>query len=137
MIRKATPEDLPRCLNMGAAFHAYSPYRDILFDPAAFETFLLNLMEKGALLVSDTGMIAGVLSPLYFNPAYSLGAELLWWAPEGGGRELREAFEDWAEEQGAHAVQFSALADDQAERVAAIYAKAGYRPVETGYLKEL
>jgi hypothetical protein len=82
-------------------------------------------------------MVGGVLSPLYFNPAKVVAAELFWWAPDGGGRELREAFEAWARQAGAFAVQFSGLADAQAERVAALYRRAGYRPVETGYLKEL
>jgi hypothetical protein len=135
VIRRATHEDVVRIVEFGAAFHAYSPYKDIEFDAGAFGAFCGRMIEAGVILLSDTGMIAGLLNPLYFNPAVVMAAELLWWAPEGGGRELREAFEAWAAEAGAQGVQFSSLVDDRAERVRLNFERAGYAPIETAFLK--
>ena len=136
-VRRAGAEDLDRCVELGAAFHAYSPHRSIPLDAVALREFLAGLSEHGALFVSSAGMIGGVLSPLYFNPTYVVAAELFWWAPEGGGRELREAFEAWAAAEGATAVQFCRLDDEHAPRLDALYRRAGYRAIETSYLKEI
>lgn len=136
MIRRAGLADVPLIVEMGAAFHAYSPWRDVSFDPNATAAFVAGLVERGVVFLSEAGMIGGILSPSFFNPAHLVAVELFWWA-SGGGGALREAFEAWAREQGAHGVQFSALGDQNSERMAGMFARAGYRPVETGYFKGL
>lgn len=134
MIRTATAGDIPEVTRLAAEFHAYSPYRDYPFDPDAFSAFAGRLIEGGIIFLSDDGFIAGLLNPLFFNPSVVMGAELMWFARKEG-RALREAFEAWAREQGAVGVQFSGLADDQAEAIRRNYERAGYQPVETAYLK--
>ena len=136
MIRRAGPEDIPAIVNMGRDFHAYSPWSAVPFDDEATEDFAAKMIDGGVILMSDTGMIGGVLSPLYFNPAHVVAVELFWWATAGGGA-LREAFEEWAKDGGAHAVQFSALGNTHSEAMGRMFARHGYRPVETGYLKDL
>lgn len=137
MIRRASTEDIPQIVAWGKDFHAYGPWRHVPFDAEALTAFIAGVIEKGVVFLSDTGMIGGVLSPVYFNPAYVLAVEFFWWAPKGGGTPLREAFEAWAKEEGAHEVQFAALADDNRERVERIYARAGYSPREIAFSKRL
>jgi hypothetical protein len=134
VIWRATADDLDRVVELGAAFHAYSPYRDIPFDPEGFRGSASRLIEAGAIFLSEDGMLGGLLVPLYFNPAVIMGAELFWWAGKTG-RGLREAFEAWAKEAGAHGVQFSGLTDQRAETIHKVFARAGYQPAETAFFK--
>lgn len=136
MIRKATHDDLDTVVSMGADFHAYSPWSAIPFDRDSTKDFCGRLVDGGVILISDHGMIGGLVNPLYFNPAYLIGCELFWWA-KSGGKDLMTAFEDWGMEQGVSAFQFSALGDDKSERMALLFDRAGYRKVETGYFKEV
>lgn len=134
MIRLADAGDLDRIVELGAAFHAYCPYREIPLDPEGFREFAAKLIKGGAIFLSEDGMIGGCLVPLYFNPSVVMGAELFWWAGKTG-KPLREAFEDWAREQGAQGVQFSGLCDQRAETIHKVFRRAGYEPAETAFFK--
>lgn len=134
MIREATAADLPRIRELGAAFHAYSPYRDFPLDLDAFERFAEGMIEAGVVLLSDDGMLGGALTPLYFNPAILMGAELFWWAGKTG-RQLREAFEAWARERGAAGVMFSGLSDEREPTIRKVFQRAGYQPGELAFFK--
>jgi hypothetical protein len=136
MIRKATHDDLDRIADLGADFHAFSPWREIPFDRDSTKAFCARLVEGGVILLSDHGMIGGMLNPLYFNPAHIVAVELFWWASKDG-LALMRAFEDWGAEQGVVGYQFSALGDAQSERMDTLFQRAGYRKVETGYYKDL
>lgn len=128
----ATEADLPRILEFARAFHGYSPWSRFPMDDAATEAYARNVMASGVIFVTDRGMIGGVLMPIPFAPQVVLAVELFWW----GDGALKADFEAWAKERGATAVQFSALADDRSEAMARLFARNGYRPAETGYLKE-
>lgn len=136
MIRKATHDDVSMVVDMGSAFHDYSTWRSVPFDRDATSAFVSNLIENGVVFVSDTGMIGGLMNPLYFNPSFSVACELFWWA-KSGGRKLMKAFEEWAEENEAKGIQFSSLGDEQSERMAVLFDRAGYSKVETGWFKEI
>lgn len=136
MIIKATQDDVATVVRFGADFHAYSPWKSIPFDPDATAQFVSRLIDNGVVFISETGMIGGLLNPLYFNPSHVVAIELFWWA-SSGGRELMQAFEQWAIESGASSLQFSALGDHQSERMAQLFDRAGYRKVETGYYREV
>ena len=73
MIRKATHDDLDRIADMGRDFHAFSPWREIPFDRNSTKDFCARLIDGGVILISDQGMIGGLVNPLYFNPDYSVG----------------------------------------------------------------
>lgn len=133
-VRVATSEDVSAIVDMGREFHAYSPWRDVEFDADAVSVFVERLIDGGVIFISETGMIGGVINPLYFNPAHSVAAELFWWA-KSGGRELMARFEEWAVEQGASGIQFSALGDSQSDRMDRLFIRAGYSKVETGYYR--
>lgn len=136
MIRKATHDDVSMVVDMGSEFHDYSPWRSVPFDRDATSAFVVNLIDHGVVFVSDGGMIGGLMNPLYFNPAFAVGCELFWWA-KFDGRKLMKAFEEWAQENGARGVQFSSLGDEQSERMAVLFDRAGYSKVETGWFKEI
>lgn len=134
MIRKATHDDVGRIVAMGREFHAYSPWRDIEFDEEALSQFIAKMIDVGVVFLSDDGMIGGVMNPLYFNPKHHVAAELFWWA-KSGGRKLMARFEEWAVENGASGIQFSALGDNRSERMHRLFIRAGYSKVETGYYR--
>ncbi len=129
----ATEADIPRILEYAKAFHDYSPWSVYPMDGAATEAYARGIMAAGVILLSDTGMIGGLLSPVPFAPSLVVAVELFWW----GDGHLKKEFEAWARERGATAVQFSALADDRSDMMARLFRRDGYRPVETGYLKDL
>jgi len=136
LIRRATLDDLQTAVTFAKSFHAESVHNDIPVDDEALALFMGNLIEVGAVFLSDHGIIGGVMSPVYFNPAYVFAAELFWWAPQDG-RALREAFEAWGVEQGAVKIQFSGQVNDRQSTVEKLFRRAGYIPVETGYLKRV
>lgn len=129
----ATEADLPRILEFAKAFHAYSPWSVYPMDPEATETYARNVMTSGVILISDKGMLGGLVHQVPFAPSVKAGVELFWW----GDGHLKKEFEAWCREQGCNAVQFSALADDRSGVMERLFRRDGYRPVETGYLKDL
>ena len=135
MIRKATPDDLPRVIELGRAFQAYSPYRNLPFDDEAFGEFCAGVMEAGVIFLSEDGFLGGLLNPMYFNPSVIMAVELFWWAGSTG-RQLRQAFEEWAQENGAQGCQFTGLADEREPTIRKVFARAGYRACEVAFMKE-
>lgn len=129
----ATEADLPRLLEYAKAFHNYSPWARYPMDEEAAVNYARNIMVSGVILISDTGMIGGLLHAVPFAPSVVAAVELFWW----GDGKLKKDFEAWARERGATAIQFSALADDRSDLMARLFRRDGYRPVETGYLKDL
>lgn len=136
IIRKATHDDVDMVVDMGRDFHAYSPWSHIEFDREATKEFIGKVIEGGVVFLSDSGMIGGVLNPLYFNPSHVVAAELFWWA-KSGGIPLMRAFEEWAKENNARGLQFSGLGDAKSERMDRLFTRSGYRKVETGYFKDV
>lgn len=138
-IRKASEEDVEHILEMALKFFHASPYRGVDFDFDAVRNLIKVVMANGCVLCTDRGFIAGTLTPLYFAPTEVVATELAWWSegPEGEGSALRDAFEDWALEQGAGAVQMSTLNTPLAPSLARHLTDNGYAPVEVAYMKVL
>ncbi len=126
MIRRAGEGDIPRCVAMMRSFFAQTGRRGE-FQPDSAERMMRLLMENGILLVSDKGVIGGLLHPLW--PTGEIVAqEFFWW----GDAALLGTFEERARELGASAIHMTALEG----RVARHYARRGYRQLETVWLKE-
>lgn len=134
MIRRATQDDLPRILELGAEFLGLGPYAWVPLDIDAFAGFATNLIEHGAIFLAEDGMIGGCLYPFYFNPAVVMAAELFWYSPKHG-RALREALEGWAKEQGCVAITCSGLANEREATVRKLYARVGYQATEVAFVK--
>ena len=136
MIWQAKHSDIPALLEMGVQFHAYSPWSALPYDRDAVRGVLETAIDQGGVWMSESGMCGGVIHPLYFSPTKRIAAELFWWSPTGG-RELRQAFETWAKDHGASHIQCSALHDEHLPAVTRLYERAGYRPAEVSFVKEL
>lgn len=136
MIRTATHDDVPEIVRLGADFLAICPYSWVPLDAAAFAAFVGGLIDGGIILLSDDGMIGGLLTPFFFNPAYMIGAELFWFA-RSEGRELRAAFEAWAIDRGAACITCAGLANDREQAIRRIYTAAGYVPAEIAFVKRI
>lgn len=135
MIRRATLEDMPAILRLGAEFLAASPSRWIPLDEADFAETVTQMIDgPGAIFLSDDGFIGGILVPCYFNRAHVFAAELFWFARQEG-QALREAFEAWGRESGASAATASGLADDRERAVRRVFSRAGYETMEIGFMK--
>lgn len=133
-MRTATPDDLPRILKMGRKFHEASN-QFAPFSEAATARMLEGLIASpdGMVLISDGGMIGGVLSPAYCADAWVMAVELFWWSEDRRGLVLLKGFEDWAREMGANEVRMTTLTN--LERADKILRRRNYAPLEISYGK--
>lgn len=136
MIRPATVDDLPRLLEIGERFWSVSPWAAMGLerDDVAICAQLERSIEQGGCFVGEVGVIFGFLAPIWASPANMIAVELAWWGP-GEGRQLREAFEAWAQERGAVGVQMSTLGAAWDDDTAASLRAAGYHKAEQGWFK--
>ena len=138
-VREATPEDFPAILEMGRRFHEFSPWRDRPFSDDATLEMLHRITDsdEAVLFTNGTGILGGVVAPIYFGGG--VVAQELFWFADKGGRELLDAFEQWAEDKGASGALMISLAIDEKtdERMGKIYERRGYRLRERNYYKGL
>lgn len=148
MIRHATKDDIPACLELGRAFFDASGYsQETAYDPATTAATFTHLMESpdGVLLVAEVdseviGMAAALAYPHYFNAKSRAAQELFWWvdpSARGGtsGVRLLQGLEAWARDSGCITLSMICLTiDSPAERV---YQRTGYRASERTYIKRL
>lgn len=144
-VRKATRLDYAALVAFGRKFFATLPYPDVEFCEASAMRWLDLMSEVGVLLVAEVdgepvGMAGGIYSPFVFNDRLKVGAEIMWWVePEyrcnGVGVELLTMLEQCAAEAGCIRWSMMSIEDGSAERVAAMYHRAGYTPAERTYVK--
>ena len=143
MIRRATPDDTGRLIEMGQRFVAETEYAGmIVVRPERLAATIAGVLAHpdGVILVSDTeGGVSGMIAMLVYDHPYSgerMAFEVVWWVdPEarGGGVRLLKAAEQWARERGSIAMQMVA----PNEQVGALYRRLGYSPVETSFQRSL
>lgn len=149
-VREATVADLDAYVELLAHFHAASPMHGVAdYDPVGIRAFLAASLENSniALFVGELdGKIVGVTScllyPMYFNPGYEVAQELWWWlTPDargsGVGQAMFKRIEAWAKEKNARALFMIALEDERAAAMEKVYFRAGFRPLERTFIKEL
>lgn len=146
-IRRATVEDLPRCIEMGREFHREAMLAEIAFDESSALATLTHLIgEDGALFVAQhengalVGMAAALKFPHYINLSANVAQELFWWvdpAARGGsaGMRLLAAIENWARDAGCVMLTMICLPIDSPAQK--IYERVGYRPLERSFAKGL
>jgi hypothetical protein len=157
MIRKATPADKPRLIEMAVRFLLESPY-GALFDnqatPDAIGTLVDNVISLGVIIVAEVdrggglfgskpdpklvGMLAAVALPHPLT-GKTCAEEMAWWVePEhrGGllGPKMLRVFEEWATRNGANMVKMVAPAGST---VGTFYEHIGYQAVETAFIKRI
>ena len=150
IVRKATETDLPQYLVLAQAFHTASPmHGSIEFDVPGYSQFYLSSLQNdsvGIWLAEIEGQIVGICGavayPLYFNPAALVVQELWWWLTpasrgSGAGGQMFKQIEQWAKEKNAAALFMIALEDNRAKKMENLYIRAGFKPMERTFIKEV
>lgn len=133
-MREATRADLAKVTDLGARFHAMSGVKAPFHAPtfAAFASSLID-GDQGVILVTDGGMVGGMIAPPYTSPDWKMAVEVFWFADDGRGLALLRGFERWAEEKGADEVRMTTLSGLGAADM--ILRRKGYRRQETSYTR--
>ena len=121
-------------VELGAKFHAVSDDGGE-FCAATFTGFLKLLLAEGCIFVSERGMIGGYAWPSPWAKDFLIAMEAFWWAEDGQGRALADAYEAWAEAVGAGSTRMGYIEATQPDRVEKILIKRGYRTLETIMVK--
>lgn len=150
IVRKATETDLPQYLTLAQAFHTASPMHGAIeFDVPGYSQFYLSSLENdnvGIWLAEIDGAIVGICGaiayPLYFNPSALVVQELWWWLTpasrgSGAGGQMFKQIDQWAKEKNASALFMIALEDNRAKKMENLYLRAGFRPMERTFIKEV
>lgn len=140
MIRDATLEDIDRLMVMARKFFdatQYGNFTDYSEDVTRITIEQLINDDKAFLLVSDNGVIGGLVYPFYMSGQLT-GQELFWWCEEKGeGLELLNAAEERAKEMGAESFTMLSLHGLGHDRMDKIYTNAGYTRSEHSYIRGL
>ena len=121
----------------------------IPFDAEGYADFFLqavNNSDMGVWLAEENNEVIGIAGalfyPLYFSPTNKVVQELWWWLTpqargKGAGQAMYDTIETWAAEKNAVALFMIALADDRADKMAGLYSRKGFRPMEHSYMKKV
>jgi GNAT superfamily N-acetyltransferase len=150
IVRKAIEADLPQYVKLAQSFHMASPmHGSIDFDAQGYSKFYLASLKNdtvGIWLAEIDGEIVGICGalvyPLYFNPSALVVQELWWWLTpksrgSGAGGKMFKQIEDWAKEHNASALFMIALEDSRAKKMENLYIRAGFKPMERTFIKEV
>ena len=133
-------EDIPHLIRMVKDFAALYPFP---FEPdeLKIEAVIRRLMKDGIVIVSGggppIGFIMGGLSEFIYNTEI-VATELTWWVDPKYrntklGVNLFNAFEEWAQRQGATIIQMSSAGKDMKDW----YLRRGYVPSEASFYKRI
>lgn len=149
-VRKATIEDLPEYVVLAQEFHAASPmHGSIAFDPKGYADFFTGALQNpdmGIWLAETETELVGITGainyPLYFSPSSNVVQELWWWLTPsargtGAGAKMFDCIKSWAKEKSAAAMFMIALEDDRASKMEKLYRRAGFKPLERTFIKEV
>ncbi len=138
MIRDAAQGDIARIVEMGERMAAKAQLA-VGYDPESVALTLSHLIDSpdGILLVSDAGMIGGMVYPHPFNHGAKIGQEFFWYSESQDGPELLAAAEAKARALGASHWTMLAQETMRPEAVGKYYQRHGYAPLERSYIKEL
>jgi hypothetical protein len=139
LIRRANLGDIETFARRGHAFimEAKEMPDASLAECVEFAASFLSSDTCAAFLSEGDGIIAGLIAPLYYKPAYKMAVELFWRANDGTGLQLLRAFEGWALEAGVNDIRLSTLADTSDPLTAKLLKRRGYAPYEHHYVKDL
>jgi N-acetylglutamate synthase-like GNAT family acetyltransferase len=150
IVRKATETDLLEYIKLAQAFHTASPmHGSIGFDVPGYSQFYLSSLQNdtiGIWLAEIENKIVGICGalvyPLYFNPSALVVQELWWWlTPDsrgsGAGGQMFKQIEQWAKDKNASALFMIALEDSRAKKMESLYVRAGFKPMERTFIKEV
>jgi GNAT superfamily N-acetyltransferase len=150
LVRKALESDLSQYLILAQAFHAASPmHGSIGFDVPGYSQFYLSSLQNDSIGIwlaeiedEIVGICGALVYPLYFNPSALVVQELWWWLTpasrgSGAGGQMFKQIEQWAKDKEAAALFMIALEDNRAKKMENLYIRAGFKPMERTFIKEV
>jgi GNAT superfamily N-acetyltransferase len=137
-IRRATTEDWPALLEMGARAHEESPrFSRMLFSPRRCNALFSSVLSSptGATFLAERngavlGALVGLVSPHYMSDSL-VASEIFFYVHQEyrGGRTasvLIDAYTNWAESLGAVDIALGVSSGLDVDRVAAFYEHKGF-----------
>jgi GNAT superfamily N-acetyltransferase len=150
IVRKATETDLPKYIVLAESFHMASPMHGVIgFDAAGYSQFYLSSLKNDSVGIwlaeiddEIVGICGALVYPMYFNPSALVVQELWWWLTpksrgSGAGGKMFKQIEEWAKERNASALFMIALEDNRAKKMENLYVRAGFKPMERTFIKEV
>lgn len=136
-MREATHADIPAMVEMGRKF-ALKAAPHVGFDKASVEGLLANLIESedGMALVGNSSMFGAIIYPHPFNDAHRVAQELFWWSEGREGLALFSEAEKRLKDRCDSFVMIT-LETVNPDRMAALYQKRGFVPMERGFVKDM
>ena len=148
MIRDATQDDDDAIAIMYRQFMAFAPYANVLTaTDDEISATIRHFIAHAKVLVAEVdgnvvGMLWAVLAPVWYAPSHKAAVELAWWVDPAhrkgmSGIRLVQAFEKWAEDQGASMVSMSNLEVGDNGLVANMLNRFGYGMSEQTHTKRI
>lgn len=136
MIRRATPGDIPRLLEMGRRFADKAQVKHHVGWDADSVAQTLEAMILGGhpLFMGEAGAIGAIQTPHPFNHAHIHAQEVFWWSEGREGLALLKALEAHCDEH-CHSLIMITLEAVEPERTGRLYERLGYAPIEYSYVK--
>lgn len=143
-----TNELTPELIDAFDRAHKDSPFANIELDREAsiesIKQFDYHAHQgRRMLIVAEyEGRIVGLVAALTHPFFKDTGQEMIWWVEEGHrdskvGFELISFVENWAKSLNLKHLFAAHYHNDLRDRVAKMYEKNGYTPVEYNYMKEI
>jgi GNAT superfamily N-acetyltransferase len=150
IVRKATEVDLPKYIVLAESFHMASPMHGVIaVDSAGYSQFYLSSLQNDSVGIwlaelddEIVGICGALVYPMYFNPSALVVQELWWWLTpasrgSGAGGKMFKQIEQWSKEKDASALFMIALEDSRAKKMENLYIRAGFKPMERTFIKEV
>ena len=143
MIRRAVADDIPRLVEMARDSYAQTPMAVFPFSAERTAEYMGALMsEANSCIYMSKGATIGtaiVCSPFSLAPIVT---EEFWYADKSvkdarGAMALLAQVEKWAAQRQAAAVFMKTVNVPGQERVAKLYQRRGYIPLENTYMRVL
>jgi GNAT superfamily N-acetyltransferase len=148
MLKIATWDDYVHIKTMCLNFAQASPYADVEIDKEKMEELISDILEgdgtKSIIIlgvVDDKPVAMMAASEMLLNRQFIAQEVIFWVEPEHRGSrlalKLMEAYEFWAKKVGCSFTQMSLVETEQAQKIARLYERKGYAPIERGFLKRV
>lgn len=143
MIRLATDADRARCLALLKESHVAAGFPWPFCGANAIALFQHHVSNDDAccIVLDVDGVAHGILMATAFDHPFGAGRwakETVWFVAEThrgrGAIKMLDAYEAWAKGRGCVAIGMASLASND---VSSLYARRGYVPAETHFLKFL
>lgn len=122
MIRKAEHDDVPHIVEMAKRFHVATNQPWPLSEGDMADV-VHGIIDSGFAVVSDGGFFLGLIMRSPLSRDWIVAKEFLWWAEDGSGMKMFNAFRRWAKDNGADEIQLSCQPSNN--RVQAVYGRYG------------